>query len=183
MIDNLQDIIQECIRGDEGSQRKLYEAYRVKWYMTAMRYGKSKEQSDDIFQEGLIQIYRDLHQFDSNKSLFGTWSNRVLINCALRFLKKYVWKDSLVEQEESMQIEDKQESIYQKLSAKEITLLIQNLPIGYRLVFNMYVIEGFKHNEIAKLLDISEGTSKSQLFKARKLLRKKIESQLIHSNE
>ncbi len=182
LIQDLDHIITKSIEGNESAQRSLYEGYRVKWFMTAMRYGKSKEQSEDIFQEGLIQIFKDLHQYNSKKSQFGTWSNRVIVHAALRYLKKYAWQNSIKDQDESLLIEDDQETIFQKISAKEITQLIQKLPIGYRLVFNMYVIEGYKHNEIATLLGIKEGTSKSQLAKARKTLKKQIELQLIHKH-
>lgn len=179
MNNNLDHIIAKSIAGDDQSQRKLYEKHQVMWFMTALRYGKNKVQADDIFQEGLIQIFKDLHQFNSKKSAFNTWSSRVMVNAALRFLKKHAWKNMIVEQEQTLQLEDKSENIFSKMSAKEITRIIQNLPLGYRLVFNMYVIEGYKHNEIAQELGIKEGTSKSQLSKARKLLRQQIESQLI----
>ena len=143
-----------------------------------MRYGKSKEQADDIFQEGLIKVYKDLYQFDSNRSAFKTWSSRVMVHAALRYLKKYTWVDTLTLQDEACQYEVQDESIYSSLAAKELTKVVQQLPIGYRLVFNMFAIEGFSHKEISLELGISEGTSKSQLSKARKYLRTKLESQL-----
>jgi len=180
---DLDHIITKSADGDERCQRILYDKYRVMWFMTAMRYGKNKQQAEDIFQEGLIQIFKDLHQFDSKRAAFNTWSSRVMVNSALRFLKKHAWKNMVSEQEQAYQIEDKDENIMQKMSAKEITALVQKLPLGYRLVFNMYVIEGYKHNEIAKKLGVSVGTSKSQLSKARKVLRNQIESQLIHRHE
>jgi len=143
--------------------------------MIAMRYGKNKFQADDIFQEGLIQIFNSLHQFDQNKASFSTWSTRVLINAALKYLKKYNWIDSFQNMEDSMVEEDQQETIYQKLAAKELVDLIQKLPLGYRLVFNMFAMEGYTHKDIAKELGITVGTSKSQLSKARNTLRIQLE--------
>jgi len=143
--------------------------------MIAMRYGKNKFQADDIFQEGLIQIFNSLHQFDQNKASFSTWSTRVLINAALKYLKKYNWIDSFQKIEDSMVEEDQQETIYQKLAAKELVDLIQKLPLGYRLVFNMFAMEGYAHKDIAKELGITVGTSKSQLSKARNTLRIQLE--------
>jgi len=181
-LKNIQHIIKSCIKGDEKAQRELYVAYRTKWYMTAMRYGKNKQQADDILQEGLIQIFNSLKDFDEKKASFYTWSTRVLIYAALKFLKKYNWADNFKETEEAEAYEDTQENIYQKLAARELTLMIQQLPLGYRLVFNLYVLEGYTHKGIAEQLGITEGTSKSQLSKARKYLREKLESHLSNSH-
>lgn len=179
---NISHIIKSCIDGEEQAQHLLYHAFRIKWFMTAMRYGKNKSQAEDIFQEGLIQIFNSLKNFDETKSTFQTWSTRVLIYSALKYLKKYDWSDNFKSTDELMDYEDPTENIYQKLAAKELTAIIQQLPIGYRLVFNLYVIEGYTHHEIAEQLGISEGTSKSQLSKARRFLRNKLESQLINSD-
>lgn len=180
-MENLNNIIKSCIKGDEKAQRELYLAFRTKWYMLAMRYGKNKSQADDIFQEGLIQIFNSLKSFDPKKAGFYTWSTRILVYSALKFLKKYNWSDSFNENNEIEDFTDKQENIYEKLAAKELTEMIQQLPLGYRLVFNLNVIEGYTHKEIAEQLGITEGTSKSQLSKAKKYLRERLESHLINS--
>ncbi len=169
--------IKLCVSGNADAQRVLYDEYRVYWYMLCMRYGKSKTQADDIFQEGLISVYKDLHQFDSTRSAFKTWSSRVMVHAALKYLKKYTWVDSLSLQE-AYQYEDQDETVYFSLAARELTMVVQQLPIGYMLVFNMFAIEGYSHKEIALELGITEGTSKSQLSKARKYLKTKLESQL-----
>lgn len=179
---DLNHIIKSCIRGDEKAQRELYLAYRTKWYMIAMRYGKNKQQADDIFQEGLIQIFNSLSLFDKQKGNFSTWSSKILIYAALKFLKKYSWVDSFQNIEEAFNCKDNQETVFEKLAAKELTIIIQQLPLGYRLVFNLYAIEGYSHKEIAKELGISEGTSKSQFYKARKQLQAKLEKHLINSH-
>jgi len=146
--------------------------------MLSMRYGKNKMQGEDIFQEGMIQIYNDLCQFDSNRSNFSTWSSRIMIHTALRYLKKHNWANSFSDIEESYDLYDSNENIFGQIAIKEMTLMLQKLPLGYRLVFNLYAIEGYSHKEIASQLNITVGTSKSQLSKARKQLRHVLESQL-----
>ncbi len=174
----LQIVIAESIEGLEEAQRELYLRYRTKWYMLCLRYGKNRYEADDIFQEGLIRVYKDLHQFDEKRSAFETWSSRLMSHAALRYLKKNSWHQTIMNIDEVPESSEENETIYDQLAAKELTTLIQQLPIGYRIVFNMYVLEGYGHKDIAKELDITEGTSKSQLFKAKKMLRSKIEFQL-----
>lgn len=146
--------------------------------MLCQRYGTNKQEADDIMQEGLIQIFKDLHQFDASKAGFATWSSRVMSHAALRFLKKNQWHQTLLNIEDQHETEDDNLTIYDQLAAKELTRLIQQLPIGYRIVFNMYVLEGYSHKEIGVALNISEGTSKSQLSKAKNALRQKLEFHL-----
>jgi len=143
-----------------------------------MRYAKNRFEADDILQEGLIEVFRDLYQFDSDRASFETWSSRVITYAALRYLKRNSWHKTFEDVDEIYDAASEEESVYEKLAAKELVLLIQQLPLGYRLVFNMYVIEGYKHHEIAERLDIKIGTSKSQLSKAKKMLREKIEFHL-----
>lgn len=174
----LQTLIRNSINGQEEAQRELYLKYRVKWYMLCLRYGKSKQEADDILQEGLIQVFKDLHQFDEKRSKFDTWSSRLMSHAALRYLKKNSWHQTFANIEEVNEPIEKMETVYDQLAAKELIELIRELPMGYRIVFNMHVLEGYNHKEIAAQLDITEGTSKSQLFKAKKMLRQKIEFQL-----
>lgn len=135
-------------------------------------------QAEDIMQEGMINIYRNLATYNKEKAAFSTWSTRVIINAALSYLKKNAWSEALENLDMVYDAHDRTETIYDKLSAQELTQLVQQLPTGYRVIFNLYVIEGFTHREIAEQLNINEGTSKSQLSKARRELRKKLETQL-----
>ena len=166
------------MKGDALAQRQLYDMHRTRWFMLCLRYGKSKSEAEDILQEGLIRIFKDLHQYDERRSQFSTWSNRLIVHAALHFLKKNQWHKSLLDIDDVHMDNHNSDEIYSKIAAKELTHLIQGLPIGYRLVFNMYVIEGYTHKEIAKELGIKEGTSKSQLFKAKRELRSKLDLQL-----
>ena len=176
-MDKLQNIIKRSIEGEETAQRNLYVMFRSKWYPLCLRYGKNKQQSDDIFQEGLIQVYKDLHQFDANRASFYTWSCRVISHAALRYLKKDSWHQTFADLEEQDETSIEEETIFDKIAAKELIALLQKLPKGYRIVFNMYVLEGYNHREIAEQLEITEGTSKSQLAKAKKMLRELLKYQ------
>jgi len=171
------NIIKKCIRGDERSQRTLYDTYKKSWFMIGLRYGQNKMEAEDIFQDGVVEIFNSLESYNDKKSKFITWSSKIVVYKALAFLKKNSWQNLMVGLEDFDQV-DNSETAIEKLSNKELTQLISQLPIGYRVVFNMYAIEGMGHKEIAKELGITEGTSKSQLCKARKMLKKQIESQL-----
>lgn len=174
----LTTLINRSAKGHEEAQRELYVNYRVKWYMVSKRYARNNAEADDIFQEGLIQIYKDLHQFDSTRSSFDTWSSRVISHAALRYLRKHNWHNSMDDLEAAYDNVSEDETILEQLAAKELIGLLQSLPTGYRLVFNLFVLEGFSHKEIADKLNINEGTSRSQLAKAKRVLRKKLEYQL-----
>jgi RNA polymerase sigma-70 factor, ECF subfamily len=137
------------------------------------RYAKSKDDAEDIFQEGFLKVFENLHQVKNVDSM-EWWMKRIFINEALKLYNKNK-RISLVEDlsllRQGLSVEY---SVLDKLSTEEITRLIQKLPDKMRMVFNMYVIEGFSHNEISEMLNISEGTSKSNLHDARKTLQRKI---------
>lgn len=166
------------MRGNAAAQRALYEAHRVKWFMICLRYAHNKMEAEDMLQEGLISIFKELKQYDANKATFSAWSNKVMVNAALQHLRK--WKKlSFNESVDSYENQlSTSENVYDKIGAKELTTMVQNLPEGYRVVFNLYVIEGYKHKEIAEMFSISENTSKSQLLKAKKMLRNQLEKVL-----
>jgi len=128
-----------------------------------------------MLQEGLISIFNNLKQFDVKKAAFSTWSSKVMVNAALQNLRKWKKLDYQEDIETQSNLVMEQEDAYDKLGAKEITAIIQALPDGYRVVFNLYVVEGYKHREIADMLGISENTSKSQLRKAKSMLRNQLE--------
>ena len=183
ILQKVNDILVEILKGDKLAERALYDMFKRRWYMLAQRYARTTHDANDIMQEGLIQIYTDLHQYDARKSQFSTWSSRVIVNTALRYLKKNNWHNTLLEVEKSDVINSEQDDIYSDLAAQELVYMIQQLPLGYRIVFNMNVIEGYTHKEISKKLNIAEGTSKSQLSKAKRMLRNQLENQLkAHSN-
>ena len=146
--------------------------------MICLRYAHNRDKAQDMLQEGLISVFNNLKQYDHRKATFAAWSNKVMVNAALQQLRK--WKklkfDDAIEDYENklMYTED----VYASIGAKELTSLVQNLPEGYRVVFNLYVMEGYLHREIAEMLSISENTSKTQLLKAKKMLRNQLEKVL-----
>lgn len=166
------------MRGNAGSQRALYDMHRVKWFMICLRYAHNKMEAEDMLQEGLINIFKELKQYDSKRATFSAWSNKVMVNAALQHLRK--WKKlSFNESVESYENQlSTNEDVFDTIGAKELATMVQNLPEGYRVVFNLYVIEGYKHKEIADMFSISENTSKSQLLKAKKMLRNQLEKVL-----
>lgn len=167
------------MKGNRIAHKELYSLYKNAWVITSLRYGSNQQESEDILQEGVLQIYKDLHQFNSDKASFKTWSQRVIVHAALRYIRKNSWQNLFID------IDDYSKDLYvendqlSSISANEILGYIRQLPAGYKLVFNLYAIEGFNHKEIANRLNITEGTSKSQLFKARRMLKKIIEKSYI----
>lgn len=175
MSEASQLLIQKILRGDEVAMQKLYEQHERFWFRLCLRYGRSRAEAQDILQEGLIMVFRDLAQFDPDRGAFATWANRVIVNAALRYLKKHQWQQSFEDLEQIENEPDFSIHILENITAKELTEVIQQLPSGYRIVFNMYVFDGYAHKEIAEALNISIGTSKSQLSKAKRQLRAKVD--------
>jgi len=166
-------LIEQINVGNKAAIPLLYERHESYWFRMCLRYGRNRQEAQDMFQEGVAKLFSVLNKFDANKGSFKAWSNKVLLNEGIKFLKKQVWQQSFEDLEEA----DEQfstEDALGELSAKELIEVIQQLPVGYRMVFNMHELEGYKHHEIAKALGISVGTSKSQLFKAKKMLHQKM---------
>lgn len=165
--------IKLCIEGNRVAQKELYEAYKVNLYVLCQRYFLDIEDAKDALQEGFVKVFRDLHQYDDQKGHVSSWIKKIFINTCLEKLRK--------KKIDFQQIQDfDQGAVYESgilsdLNMKDLTKMIQNLPTGYRTVFNLYVIEGFNHQEIADKLGISENTSKTQLMKAKNMLRNKLE--------
>ncbi len=171
-------IIKGCIAGDRTAQYQLYQMFSRDVMGLCMRYAKDRAEAEDMMQEGFIKIYGDLYQYRPIGAL-GAWIRRVVINSCLRYIRK---RKKLVFNEysdESIQRMETNEDVVSDMSAKELVQLVQQLPDGYRTVFNLYVIEGYSHKEIAEQLDISVNTSKSQLSRAKSYLRNLLENILI----
>jgi len=167
-------LIKGSLRGDEKMQRALYEKYKVQMFRICLRYAIDRSEAEDILQDGFIKIYTDLHQY-SFKGPLGGWMRRVMVNAALQHIRKNKRRLQTAEIKEAIHKYTQDHTVYDNLNAQELTNMIQKLPEGYRVVFNLYVVEGYSHKEIAQMLKISESTSKTQLFKAKKALRKMLE--------
>lgn len=168
------DIIQGCLRGDSQSQRAVFERYAGRLLAVALRYARQPAEAEDILQEAFIRIFENLREFQFKGSLEG-WMRRIVINVAI---KHYQRKYFSQEQTPLEQVADPWEEpgVYAQLGEAELLGLIGQLPEGYRLVFNLYAIEGYSHKEIADLLGIQEGTSRSQLVKARTMLQNQLKA-------
>jgi RNA polymerase sigma-70 factor (ECF subfamily) len=172
---HIDQIINKAIKKNRRAQNELYAHYGHVWYSICLRYHKNSEEAKDALQNALIKIYSKIKQFDKSKGDFKSWSCKIVVNENLMLIRKN--KNFLREFDDTYDesILDSEETAIDILSAAELTKMVQQLPDGYRTIFNLYVIEGYSHEEIATMLNISKGTSKSQLFKAKKLLKRKLE--------
>jgi len=172
-------IIEGCINGNRHAQNKLYNRYAASMLGLCMRYAKSKEEAEDILQEGFIKVFLNIERFRAEGSFEG-WMKRIMINTAITHNKqnlKHQYQTDINEIEEIHVVDEglQDDVSMVKIPRAKLMSIIQSLPEGYKMVFNLYVFEQFTHKEIAEMLEISINTSKSQLSKARRLLTTKIE--------
>jgi RNA polymerase sigma factor (sigma-70 family) len=162
------DLIEGSIRGDRKMQQELYNRFASRMYGVCLRYATNAEEAEDILQEGFIKVFRKITSFRGEGSFEG-WIRRIFVNTAIEQYRKKTYLQPITEHEEAT-IEGKYLSVLDSLAEKDIITLVQQLSPGYRTVFNMYVVEGYTHKQIADELGISEGTSKSQLSRAKQVL-------------
>jgi len=167
------DLINGCVQGNRQMQEELYKRFSAKMYAVCLRYANNSDDAQDLLQEGFIKVYRNLHRFRAEGSFEG-WIRRVFVNSSIEHFRKKSIQLTKVSDKEESTIGDTDTTALDTLAEKDIINLIQELSPGYRTVFNLYVVEGFSHKEIADQLGISEGTSKSQLARARTILQKKV---------
>lgn len=170
-----QALVEACLQQDRKAQRMLYEQYGGKLFAITLRYMKNREEAEDVVQEVWIRIFSHLGSFRFDCPL-EAWLKRIAINTSIRALQKQPqWKG--FQDTDGLEIAVSHEmSALDQLTVEELRAVIQQLPDGCRTVFNLYAVEGYKHHEIATLLGISEGTSKSQYFRAKALLQKEVKS-------
>jgi len=172
------EIIKGCIKGDRKAQQHLYDGYCGRFLAICLRYIKDRDLAEDVMIEGFMRIFEKLSQFEEKGSFEG-WMKKLIVREALMALRK----------NKNMMLEvtlDAQEGIQghhyeiKDMEAGELMEMIQELPLGYRTVFNLYAIEGYTHAEISELLGISENTSKSQLSRARGVLKQQLAHQQLN---
>lgn len=162
------EIIEGCRQGDRKAQKALYDKHSPKMFGVCLRYMKSREEAEDIMIHGLFKVMTKIDKYGGNGSFEG-WIRRIMVNeCLMQLRKRDILKFSAeihpnLDHADALTMED-------QLIAEDLLKLLEMLPSGYRTVFNLYVLEGYKHREIAELLGISINTSKSQLILARKRL-------------
>ena len=169
----LKRLIEKSKVGNRSAQQQLYKQLTIPMMGVCLRYMRNQEDAEDVLLEGFYKVFKNLESFkyESDIAFFG-WVKRIMINESLMKLRKN--KDiQLMAINEELD-EEVDITSMEGMNAAYLLNLIQSIPIGYRTVFNLYEIEGYSHEEIAAKLNISKGTSKSQLFKAKKLLREKL---------
>jgi RNA polymerase sigma factor (sigma-70 family) len=166
------DLISGCIDGDRRMQEELYRRFSPRMYGVCLRYAGNAEEAEDILQEGFIKVYKKLSSFRSEGSFEG-WIRRIFVNTAIEHFRRKKYLQPVTEKEEST-IEGNYLSILDDLAERDILELVRQLSPGYRTVFNMYVVEGYTHKEIGEIMGISEGTSKSQLSRAKVILQEMV---------
>jgi len=169
-------IVKECSRNSMSAKKRLYELFRDKMYMVSMRYADNKEDAQDVLQDSFMKVFNNIHKFRNEGSLEG-WVKRIVATTAINHYKKkysiYAIKSVEHVAEENEDLDFMQE-LAASFSMAELLNMINELSPRYRMVFNLYAIDGHSHKEIAQLLDISVGTSKSQLSRARQVLKEMI---------
>ena len=174
MDKELIEIIERCQENDRKAQELLYRRYSNVLFSICLRYSGNYENAQDVFQEGFILIFKKITQYSFSGSFEG-WIKRVMVNLNLeKHRQKEIW---LTEIEENMPLideEDNDSDDFQNVNYQDLIKYVKNLPTQYRQVFNLYVFEEYTHNEIAESLKISPGTSKSNLSRAREILRKEL---------
>ena len=166
-------IIDKCRKGDRSAQKKLYDYLAPKMFAVCLRYMGDRMPAEDILQDGFITLFSKLDSYSGEGSFEG-WARKIFVNTALMSLRKTDALKLSGDLEEAGNLSSDISTQIQNIGYKEIMKIVMKLPDGYRIVFNMFVVEGFSHKEIAQALNISEVTSRSQLQRARMILQEKI---------
>ncbi|HSI89782.1 MAG TPA: RNA polymerase sigma factor [Adhaeribacter sp.] len=168
------EIIDGCKKGKPACQEALYRLYGPRMKGICLRYAKTDFEAEDVFQDAFVSVFRNIETFRDGS--FSNWVRRIFVNAAInnyrRNKKHYDHQDS----SELEVNDDTSLSGLDELSAREIMDLVNDLPEGYRLVFNLNIVEGYSHKEIGEMLEIAEATSRSQLARAKAILKKKLET-------
>ena len=172
----IEEIIKGCLKGSRRDQELLYRKHSARLYAVCLQYSGNDDEAKDILQEGFIKIFENLQSYKFEGSFEG-WMRRIVVNTAL---EKYRSRNNLYKVEDIDQIAETEAEPdgedYTGLEAADLLEIIRELPPKYRMVFNLYALEGFSHKEISKMVNISEGTSKSNLSRARLILQRRVGS-------
>jgi len=169
----IDSIWKKCLTGDRKAQYHLYHFFSKKMFIVCLRYAKDSVEAEDILQIGFIKVFTKSHLFSDNGSLEG-WIRKIMVNTAIETQRRNKI-NFITSLHEDVTLEIVQNTHHDDLQYKDLLSLVQQLPIGYRTVFNLYAIEGYSHKEIEDMLQISEGNSKSQLSRARQWLKTRLE--------
>jgi RNA polymerase sigma factor (sigma-70 family) len=171
--ENPEELLRLSVKGDRKSQEKLYRQFYGFAMGVCLRYTKSRDEALEVVNDGFLKVFTKGQQYDS-KYPFKAWFRRIIVNTALDFYRsqqKHYYHENI---EEAYEVSSDDSSPVSQLNHEELMAMVQQLPTGYRMVFNLFVIDGYSHDEISTQLGISVGTSKSNLSRAREVLRKMI---------
>ena len=170
----LEEIIRDCQEGRPSARQYLYEKFSPVMFAICLRYSRDRTEAEDLLHEGFLKVFRSIDDFRGEGSLEG-WMRRIMVNTALEQYrrKNYLYPVENLPEEEAGEAE----SPDMQLRSEDLQQMIRELPPRYRMVFNLYALEGYSHKEIAKMMGITTGTSKSNLSRAREILQRKVEAQ------
>lgn len=172
-------LVEGCKNGSQIAQKQVFDGMRRILFSICLRYADNQDEAQDILQNGFIKVFKNINNFNGDGSFEG-WIKRIVVNTAIDNYRRKKVKPVTVDSELTDRIgagledEDEELSIYERVPIQRVLDAVQELSPVYKIVFNLYVMEGYNHNEIAEMLEISVGTSKSNLSKARLNLRKKL---------
>ncbi|MFT5876665.1 MAG: RNA polymerase sigma factor (sigma-70 family) [Dokdonia sp.] len=167
------ELVKACLENNARAQKALFEMYSPKFMGVCLRYAQNQDEANDMLQDGFIKIFQKLKSYSGSGS-FGGWMHRTIVNTCLDTLRKNKKFKFSVEIEHAEGQVFTSDTALSDIRTKELMQLVQRLPDGYRVVFNMFAIEGYGHKEIAEKLGVTENTSKSQYRKARFWLQKEL---------
>ncbi|MEO8111717.1 MAG: RNA polymerase sigma factor [Ginsengibacter sp.] len=176
-MEEIKQLIEGCINGDRQSQNRLYGRLAPNMFAICLRYASSREEAEEILQEGFIKVFEFIHQY-KNTGPFEGWVRKIMVNCSLQKYRNKRHMHAVADIDTTKVEQIGNEEILSQLGTKELLKMVQQLSPAYRTVFNLYVFEGMKHREIAAHLNISEGTSKSNLSDARTILQKAVHNSI-----
>jgi RNA polymerase sigma factor (sigma-70 family) len=174
------ELITGCKAGKRDLQKALYQRFSAKMFGICLRYTRNREEAEDVLQDGFVKVFQHVTQFSGMGSFEG-WIRKIIVNASLEHLrrKKLVFVQTDIQNIEEDCLLDAE--VMSKIAVQDLLVLIRELSPGYQVVFNLYAIEGYAHKEIAQMLGITEGTSKSQLARARKILQEKLNAKILHN--
>lgn len=167
------DIISGCVQQKPLAQRDLYNMFAPKMLAVCFRYAKDRDEAEDMLQEGFIKVFQSIHKYQDSGSLEG-WIRRIMVNTAIDMIRKNKAMKMETPLDDYLTETIGADAITDNLEVEYLLNIIQTLPTGYRVVFNLFAIEGYSHAEIAEQLNINESTSRSQYTRAKILLKKRI---------
>ncbi len=167
-----EELIEGCKKHNRSYQERLYQKYSSAMYAVANRYAKMQQEAEDIVQEAFVKVFQNIDSFRQDSTL-PYWIKKIVINTALNHQRSKLYMYPMVDVAD-LKNRGNEANALSDFSYQELLEIIRELPDGCRVIFNLYAVEGYKHHEIAKMLDISEGTSKSQYARAKSLLKNKV---------